>query len=96
MNYHYLHGDEKDKRLHNMHSLYCHTMSKLDHIRACISQATSDSGVQLYHETHDDMVNMMESASAEVEVMYPGGLFQRIFWEEQKKALQCTDSRQVR
>ena len=46
-NYRYLHDDEKDGRLHNVHSLYRNTKSKLDRLRMKIAQVTSDSGVQL-------------------------------------------------
>ncbi len=61
-----------------------------------IAQATSDSGVQLDEQMHTDMVSMVESSSREVESMHPEGSFQRIFWEEQKKAMQCKDRCQVR
>ncbi len=61
-----------------------------------IAQATSDSGVQLDEQMHTDMVSMVESSSKEMESMHPEGSFQRIFWEEQKKAMQCKVRRQVR
>ncbi len=95
-NYRYLKDAEKDSRLHNLHSLYRNTKSKLDRLRLKIGQATSESGVQLDEETHDDMVSMMETSSRDVESTHPEGSFQRIFWEEQRKAVRCKDPRQIR
>ena len=95
-NYRYLNVVEKDQRLHNMHSLYRSTKAKLDRIRVKIAQATSCSGVQLDCETHHDMVNLLESSSKEVEKTYPEDSFQRIFWDAQKRALECSNPRQVR
>ena len=94
-NYRYLQDDEKDQRLQNLHTLYRNTKSKLERLRVKIAQATSDSGVQLDEQMHTDMMTMVESSSSEV-AMYPEGSFQQIFWEEQKKAVQCKDPRQVR
>ena len=95
-NYRYLRDGEKDSRLHNTHSLYRNTKSKLDRLRVKIAQVTSDSGVQLDEETHADMVSMMAESSKEVEKTHSEDSFQRIFWEEQRKAVACGNPRQVR
>ena len=95
-NYRYLQPIEKEQRLHNLHTLYRSTKTKLDRLRVKIAQATSDSGIQLDEGMHDDMVNMLQLSTSEVESVHPEGSFQRIFWEEQKKAVLCKDSRQVR
>ena len=94
-NYRYLQHSEKDQQLRNIHSLYQNTKSKLDRLQVKIAQASSISGIQLDTEMRTDMISMMESFSSEVEKMHPEGSFKRIFWEEQRKAMQCTDPRQV-
>ena len=91
-NYQYLEDTEKDQRLHNMHSLYRNTRSKLNRLQLKIAQATSDNGVKLDREMHTDMISVMESSSNEVEKMHPEGSFERIFWEEQRKAVNCKDT----
>ena len=55
-NYRYLQHNEKDQRLHNMHSLYQNTKSKPNRLRVKIAQASSISGIQLDKEMDiDDM-----------------------------------------
>ncbi len=66
-NYRYLQDSEKDHRLHNLHTLYRSTKSKLERLRVKIAQATSDSGVQLDEDMHTDMMSMLESSTSEVE-----------------------------
>lgn len=95
-NYRYLQDNEKHQRLRNMHSLYQNVKGKFNRLQVKIAKATSDSGIELDREMHTDMVDIMESSSSEVEKLHPEGSFKRIFWEEQKKALQCKDPRQVR
>ena len=93
-NYRYLQPIEKEQWLHNLHTRYRSTKTKLDGLRVKIAQATSDSGIQLDERIHDDMVNMLQ-LSWKVHTLKPEGSFQRILWEEQKKAVLCKDSYQV-
>ena len=79
-------------RRSNGYSLYRSTKTKLDCLRVKIAQATSDNGIQL---DEGMQVNMLQLSTSEVESAHPEGSFQRIFWEEQKKAVLCKDSRQV-
>ena len=40
---------------------------KLDRLRVTIAQATSDNGIQLDEEMHDDMLNMLQLSTSVVE-----------------------------
>ena len=48
-------------------TLYQSTKIKLDRLRVKITQATSDNGIQLDEEMHDDMVNTLQLSISEVE-----------------------------
>ena len=59
-------------RRSNSYTIYtctlCWSMKiKLDRLRVKIAQATSDNGIQLDEEMHDDMLNMLQLSTSVVE-----------------------------
>ena len=45
---------------------------------------------------HYDLLEIMEKENSSVKDHFPNGTFRRLFWEEQLKAAQVNDSRQMR
>ena len=95
-NYRYLKGDEKNQRLRNIHTLYKQTKLRVCRLEEKIAEATQKSGVVLNSELGEDMKQMMLFSTDEVSRAHPEGSFARLFWDQQKKAFESTDPRQVR
>ena len=68
---------------------------KADRLREKIVQSTEECGVQL-DDMYKDMEQMINSLTPEISRVHPEGSFQRIFWNQQKSALQCSNPRLVR
>ena len=65
---------------------------KADRLREKIVQSTEECGVQLDDDMYKDMEQMINSLTPEISRVHPEGSFQRIFWNQQKSALQCSNS----
>jgi len=61
-----------------------------------IAELSAANGVLLDNELHNDMKVMIEEATEEIEQTYQPNSFQRLFWEQQKKAGNFGDSRSMK
>ena len=87
---------EKEERLHRLHRENARLKSQIARLREKISTAVDRDGVTVDSELNEDLKDMVEKSRDEVHKSYPEGTFQRIFWEEQEKAMSLKDSRSMR
>ena len=93
-NLRYLRTPERQKRFHSMKARAKAVSRKVSSLR--ISKELSHSGVQLDEQLNHDMTMIMDECNERVEHNYPANSFERIFWEEQKKAKQLKNLKQMR
>ncbi|MBA4719384.1 MAG: hypothetical protein HRO68_09930 [Nitrosopumilus sp.] len=64
--------------------------------RLGIAKEVSINGIQLDDQLNQDITDIMDECNGYVEKNYPANSFERLFWEEQKKAGQLKNSKQMR
>ncbi len=47
-------------------------------------------------DLHEDLVSTVKESTLEVEKQYPPDSFQRVFWEQQRQAMEMSDARYMR
>ena len=87
---------EKEERLHRMHRDNVRLKSQIARLREKISTAVNNDSITVDGELNEDLKDMVEKSRDEVHKSYPEGSFQRMFWEEQEKAMSLKDSRSMR
>ena len=88
------HSREKGT-LHPVRAQFDAKSKAVERMRSKIATVNEKSGVQL-GELSSDFRSVMEDMTATVHDKYPEGSFRRLFWDEQVKALEKSDARQIR
>ena len=65
-------------------------------MRKCLEELTYRDGVSVEDDVEDDLASIMKDMTAEVRRSFSEGSVQRIFWEQQLKALKTKESCQLR
>lgn len=87
---------EKDERLRRMHHENVRLKSQIAQLREKINFALNENSVSVDSEFDEDMRDMVANCRDEIKRTYPEGSFQKLFWEEQEKAMSFKDSRSMR
>lgn len=87
---------ERDERLHRMHHENVRLKSQIAQLREKINFALNENSVSVDSEFDEGMRDMVANCRDEVKRTYPEGSFQKLFWEEQEKAMSFKDSRSMR
>ena len=95
-NYRYLNTPEKVLRLREMRSVQRSTQSQLDRLRAQLDKVIQKKGVQVHDELHADLQQIMAESEEEIATLPSENAFQKIFFEQQKKAASLKNSRSMR
>ena len=95
-NYSYLSIPEKDERLHRLH-----TQSKISRLHIArlekkLLESIEESGVPLDQDLDEDMKQIIADTSEEIDQRYHPQSFQRLFWDQQRKACSLSDKRSMR
>ena len=61
-----------------------------------LDKAIEKRGVEVDSDLHEDLVSTVNESTLEVEKQYPPDSFQRVFWEQQRQAMEKTDARSMR
>ena len=96
VNYRWLLSHEKDIRMKNLHMLQRQTKMSLERISAKIKNSIEKNGEVLDEDSHEDMATIMKEHTASVNARFPEDSFQKIFWDQQLKALSVKNLRSVR
>ena len=94
--YSVLHSPELKERLSRIHHENVCLKSQVSRLREKISAAVVNDGVTVDPELTDDLKDMMEKSREEVHSNYPEGSFERVFWEEQEKALSLSNAKSMK
>ena len=96
VNYRYLATPEKIDRLRKLHHRHRLAQNKLSHLEIKLQEAIDQQAVTVDEETDSDIRAIMEEEEGQVLNNYAEGLFQRIFWDQQKAATSKKDPRGIR
>ena len=80
---------ERRERFSNLKSRMKAAERKLKRLREKIKEATERNGVSLDGDLHHDLEQIMEEKHDQITEQYGENSFQRLFWEEQRKALRA-------
>ena len=86
---------EKDKRLHRIHHENVQLKSQIARLKEKINLAISKNSVLVDSEFDEDMRNMVANCRDDVKRSFSEGSFQKLFWDEQEKAMSFKDSRSL-
>ena len=96
VNYRFLTTPEKVDRLQRLHSAHRKTKLQLDRVKAKLAQAIEEKGVVTDDATHEDLHTIMKENTVDVTKSFPENSFERLFWEQQQKALQLKNAKSMR
>ena len=89
-------NEEKDQRLHRLQQERKANRSKVTRLKQKISKITEEQGIQLDEVLHKDMQLIVDEEKDAIHLKYPENSFQRLFWEQQEKALTLKNARSMR
>ena len=96
VNVRYLSTPEKSKRYTGLRSRFESINKENKRLKETIRFLTQSHGIQLQSDIHADFAKIMEEMTEKVYKDNLEGSFRRMFWDQQMKALNMEDSRQVR
>ena len=96
VNYRYLTDVEKDDRLKRMHTQQRVSKQQVKRLKDKLASIIEEKGIIVDSEISQDLDTIMAENTPEVAQAFPENSFERLFWEQQQKALSCKDSKQMR
>ena len=95
-NYRYLSTPDKVSRLSEIQHQKRLAKLKIDRLLKKLDLITDKEGVCIDDETSDDLKSIMTDEEDAILAKFPEGSFQRLFWQQQKKASATPDKRGFR
>ena len=96
VNCRYLTTTEKCDRLKRLHQLQRSTRLRTDRVKRKLTHILEENSVVLDDDTHNDITEVMIDSTPHIAKCFPKNSFQRLFWEQQQKAMQVKDSRSIK
>ena len=92
----YLKSPEKAEKLRTLQKRAGAAEREVKRLQEAIEKLTSEHGVIVEQDLHDDLVAIMGSNNEDIRSQFPEGSFRRLFWEQQFQCAQLKDPRQMR
>ena len=86
-NYRYLTSDNMCERLKRMHQEVVHSRRDVEKLKKRVEALIEERGTTVEDDLDNHLTQIMTTKSKEVESMFEEGIFGRVFWEAQKRAL---------
>ena len=82
---------QREERLHNMIKENKRMKLVIERIKGKISALIESNGVRVGDDLHEELKDIVEKWTVQVNATYPEGSFQHLFWEQQQKtgSLKC-------
>ena len=96
VNYRYLTTQEKHDRLQRLHQLQRSTKLQVERLKRKLTQTIEENSVVLDDSTHRDLQEIKIENTPRVAGSFPENSFERLFWEQQQKALEVNDARSMK
>ena len=95
-NFRYLTTPDKIDRLHKMRKFQHRTQAHLARLESQLHQVIEEEGVEVDEATHAYLKHIVTETDDHVKSSVPENSFQKIFWEQQKKASALNNSRSMK
>lgn len=95
-NYRYLNTPQRKKRMTNLKAEVVSKNREIERLQQALRNSTDKNGISVDEDVHNSLEMIIAEKATEITECHPPGSFQRLFWQQQQEALQCTDKRQVR
>ena len=92
----YLNTPQKAKKLMSLQSRASVAEKEIKRLKLKIEKLSTLNSVIVDEPLHQDLSTIMGEQNQSIESKFPEGTFRRLFWQQQLKAAQVTDSRQMR
>ena len=96
INIHYLGTPQRKKRYDRLHVRKRLSDQHVRRLKEKIQTLVKDRGVEVSCDLSEDLVAVMEENTPDIVSKYPSGSFQRVFWEQQQRAVSMKDARSMR
>ena len=96
INYRFLSTPQKIGRIRELHRLNRLSVKKIRRLQSKIQDEMQRKAICIDESTNDDLVATMAEEENQVLSSFPDGSFQRIFWEQQKKAAAVKNKHGIR
>ena len=90
VNYRHLSSPEKDLRLSSLHQAARVAQRQISRLKARLQEETAAVGETVAEDMHASLQTIIADSEFMVQDRFPPDSFGRIFWEEQKKAVQAS------
>ena len=92
----YLNTPQKKKKLNELQVRAYSAEREVKKLKEKIDMQTERNGIEIEQSFSADIQAIMKDQNSEIVKNYPEGTFRRLFWDQQLKATQLKDSRQMR
>ena len=92
----YLNTPQKAKKLKSLQARASVPEKEIKRLKLKIEKLSTLNGVIVDEPLHQELSTIMDEQNQSIESKFPEGTFRRLFWQQQLKAAQITDSRQMR
>lgn len=89
-NYRYLSTPQRKKRMNCLRARLTSAERKVNRLMKKIQESICREGVPIDMDLHQDLSKIMEDHTPTIHEQFPEGSFKRLFWEQQKQALECS------
>jgi len=89
-------AEEKDERLRRLHCENKIAKLQVSRLEKKIMELVATNGIQLDNGLHDDMKEIVAEATNEIHQSFQPNTFQRLFWDQQRRASSLNDSRSMK
>lgn len=92
----YLNTPQKKKKLRDLQARAYSAEREVKKLREKVEKLTERNGIEVQQTLSADLQSIMEENNSEIGKLYPEGTFRRLFWDQQLKATEAKDARQMR
>jgi hypothetical protein len=95
-NYRYLNTPEKRRRMQSLRQKVNVSQVQVKRMKEKIEKLVEKRGIEVDSDLHGDLALIMEESTASIGSEYPASSFQRIFWEQQYKAMKLKNAKSMK
>lgn len=96
LNYRYLSSSEMKIRMANLQSEVEKKRRDLERVKQKLDMLMEENGVSIDDDLQQDLASIIEEEASNISDKHSPDTFQRLFWEQQSKAMRLKDKRQIR
>lgn len=95
-NFRFLNTPQRKRRFERLRAGAKVSQQKVKRLQERLEKVIVKRGMEVDADLHEDLVSTVKESTPEVEKQYPPDSFHRVFWEQQKQAMEKSDARSMR